>query len=254
MRTGLALLLLSGAAAAQASTGDPPNIRSHGPAYSVAAISRLDVLGLHLGMEQRAACDQLLAMGFRRQGRDDCGPHQDLDADDGFLPPASGLREERGRGLSAESVSHVSLRYEQSGSSQSVVVIYVDTDERNRPRSLTEATLAAWGTPTYAGYYAEDYVQFFWATSRRQALPDNRDRFGRCTYMPQCEWQNGLNCGPVFRAFATPVAEVVVYDWGRHIEIMDFGADLRRLSRSGDMRRRPWESPGYVCPTPGFID
>ena len=56
MRARLALRLLSGAAAVQASAGDSPNLRSHGPIYNADALSQLEFQSIHLDLEQREAC------------------------------------------------------------------------------------------------------------------------------------------------------------------------------------------------------
>jgi hypothetical protein len=225
--------------------------RAGGPLYDADAVSRLDFLGLHLGMEQGAACARLRAIGYLRQGREDCGRHGELDSDDGFiLPGADGMPPPPGPGAPLESVEIVHLRYELVGGREMVIQIGAHTQSPGRPAALVRASIAAWGPPTFHGHYARDYVELYWGASREQASPANRNQFGRCTYRPQCEWQRGMDCGSVFARFATPVAHVVVYDWGRWVTIEDYGAYVRALRRSGEWQRRPWRDPQNFCPPP----
>jgi hypothetical protein len=238
-------------AAGCASPPENPNYRIRGPVYDAAAVSRLEFEGVHLGMEQSEACEALIARGYTRQGRSDCGPHDDLRDDDGFLGRGAGdSRPYAGPGDAPEVIQHVHLRYQAVAGRQMVIKVGGYSRAPHQPERLTRAAFAAWGPPTFYGHYAVDYVAMNWAGSARQANPDNRNRFGHCTYRPQCEWQRGIDCAPIFREFATPVAHVVIYDWGRDVTIEDHGAVLRALRSSGDLRRRPWESPRHACPPP----
>jgi len=246
----LATGLLAGCATAAAHQSaaarrDPRLI--DGPLYTPEAIYRLSFQGVHLGMDQREVCAQLVAAGYRREGQEGCGPPTDPEGDS-FLGTPGAFGNPAPVERPADTVSSINLGYDEVNGHRIVVHIDIYTNGREAAGTGIPETIREWGQPTLHAPYSPTYHHLYYAGSRRQADPESRDRFGRCRYLPQCAFRDGIDCAALFARFSTVVAEVNTMAWGRNIKLDDFRPELRARRASGEMRRRPWESPGYLCP------
>jgi hypothetical protein len=218
-----------------------------GPLYRPDAIYRLSFQGMHLGMEQRDACERLIAMGYRRDGQEGCAPPTDPEGDS-FRGTERAFAMTGPVERPGDTVISFGLAYHTVNGRLVVTNMDIYTNGREAEGTGIPETIREWGQPTLHAPYSERYHILYYASSRRQADPENRERFGRCRYLPQCAFREGIDCGAVFARYSAVVAKVSTMAWGRNIQIDDFRPELRARRASGEMRRRPWESSGYACP------
>lgn len=214
--------------------------------YAAAAIYRLDILGLRLGITRNEGCERLRALGFKRQGPDGCGPDPDDlpvrldDAADQYLGPASGVTEATA-GSPAVDFRFLALSYRRIGGRDVVVGINAVTNEPKQEDRIEAGVRARWGAPTHFERHAYRVLRY--GSSRAQTDSDARGRFGMCRTFPECQEERGIDCSRVLAKFASAVAEVVIFDWGRHISIDDYRPFLQDLRAARE--RRPWRH--QVC-------
>ena len=244
-----ALVLLAAACAPERPASPLP---SAGPAYSVADIHRLDFQGIRLGMARDEVCRRLIANGYRNWNGGDCGPLGHLEEGDeapgddfrGSAPGGWCHPDECRPGTPSGNVMFVSLEYERLGRRDIVRKIGAWTAEPGRRDELAAQTMREWGQPTFHARWA--YTVLNYAPSARQADFYNRSDFDSCRYSPGCAEQRGKDCGAVLSEFGTPHASVVVFDWGRTIEIEDVRPYVRALRASGALQGRRF-IPNYAC-------
>jgi hypothetical protein len=239
----LLLLASAGACAPVARTSPDPD---GGPLYTPAEIYEFDLHGLRLGMAREDACRRLLELGFRRHGPADCSPDADdepsnpvEEAADGYLGPASRDRIERVQTSPALRLRYVFLLYRTRGGRETVVGLNADTDEPRQQDALERATVQQWGTPTRYERYG--YTILRYGPTAAQVDGNNRSDFQGCQHFPECRHERGTDCARTLSRFASVIAEVVIYDWGRSIRIEDHRPYLRALRASGALERRDWE-------------
>lgn len=241
------LAILLGCAPVAQTPADPDG----GPIYTPAQIYGFDLHGLKLGMERRDACRRLLELGFKRHGPVDCSHDPDdepsnpvEEAADGYLGPASLNPDERLETSPARRLRYVFLLYRTSKGRETVVGLSADTDEPGQQDALDRATVEQWGAPTH--YERHGYRVLRYGASPAQVDGDNRSDFSACQHFPQCAHGRGTDCGRALTRFASVIAEVVVFDWGRSIRIDDHRPYRSALRASGALERRDWER--NVCP------
>ena len=236
----------------------PPPGRVWGPAYTAAEMRRFTIRGVHLGMEQKAACEKLLAQGFYSHEGDEpeeaCGPEA-MDRHEGrfvyfpsyndtFFPGPKALRDpNEGRpGALTGKLSSLTLDYAKDrDGGLTVSGITAMTDEPKREEAaLARSTVAAWGEPTVNHLWG--YLVY--GSSADQADYENRGAFTKCKLDPGCEHRDGVDCAAILTRYATVSATVKLAVWGRYIHLDDNGAQLAEGRRNGAIRRRPWTAPG----------
>lgn len=239
--------------AQQAATPPDPRVDPSGPRYDADAIYRLEFHGVRLGMPRDEVCRRLLAGGYTNRSAGDCGPlaprdYEDEPPADSFHGTAPGgwCREERcDPALPSAAVQFISIGYDRVGGRDLVRSFYIWTNEPQDRDALAQATVRAWGRPTY--YARWGYNVLYYGASPDQAEFYNRSNYGRCRYNPGCGEMDGLDCGAILTDFATPNAQVVAYDGFRVIEVEDARLDLRDLAASGVIEGRR-VVPRYACP------
>lgn len=248
------------AATPQAAAMPPPG-RVWGPAYTAAQMRRLTIRGVHLGMEQRAACERLLAQGFYSHEGDEpdevCAAEA-MDRHEGrfvyfpsyndtFFPGPKAKRDPNaGRpGALTGKLSSLTLEYARTRDDRLIVSgMSALTDEPNQEEeALARSTVAAWGTPTVNHLWGH----LVYGSSVEQADYENRGAFTSCKIDPGCEHLDGIDCAAILSRYSTVSATVNLNGWGRYIHLDDNGSQLSEGRRNGVIRRRPWTVPG------GFI-
>ena len=196
-----------------------------GPTYSRETIRSFEFFGIHLGMEAGAACRVLKEAGFSR------GRWVDTDVDCTTFPEEDGDTY-FGRGPGA-ATAHGALRsisfdYELVGGTRRIRGISIYTDEKDQQAALEAAARAEWGAPTY--YATWGYTVLNYARSPAQADFYNMSDYGSCLSIGCSDREDAEKCIPVLQRYATATMHLVIYDWGRYIELRDeTGADHRDL-------------------------
>lgn len=239
----LLLVLLAGCAPA----GARDEHSRFGPAYGPGAVQRLAFQGVHLGMAYEDACQRLRAMGYVRrtleENRASCAAPSRDGGDTFFGRRPSPDHAPVPPGSPAASVASFSLSTGLSRGRLVVTGIWVLTNEPRQQAALRRAAIAQWGRPTRD----EDvgYLILGYGLSRGQLDMTNRENFSSCRMNPVCTQRSGADCGAALSTFGTAYARMVIYDWGRTIEISDYRHDRRAADI---VRRRRWtEAPPNRC-------
>ncbi|HST35185.1 MAG TPA: hypothetical protein VLK25_00950 [Allosphingosinicella sp.] len=240
--------------AAQQPVAPPdPRVDPSGPSYDAEAVYRLEFHGIRLGMARDEVCRRLTANGYTLESPGRCGPLAPRDYEDeppgdsyrGTAPGGSCRASPCDPASPSSSVQFISVEYERADGRDLVRSFYLWTSEPSGRDALTEATVRAWGRPTY--YARWGYNVLLYGASADQAEYYNREKYGRCVYNPGCAAIDGLDCGAILNDYATPHAQVTAYDGFRVIQVEDARLELRDLRASGviDGRRVAVQ---YLCP------
>ena len=236
-----AILLLAACAAPERPDGSP--------AYGPSSIYRLSFQGIHLGMPFLDACRRLRSLGYVLRTVEDerlgCG-------DDTMLDEGSvtffGIRPTVGLpplepGAPAETVRFFGLGTAHRNGRREVSEISIYTAEPNQRDALAEQTVREWGRPTRFARHSS--TELGYGLTSRQVDGTNRHFFNTCWFNPQCaRRQDQLDCQSLLTEFSTAYATVVVFDWGRNIEIRD---ERENPEIAEILRRRAWEE-NAGCP------
>jgi hypothetical protein len=219
----LASALIASIAAFASGAAVPPPAA---PIYSRDTIRSFELFGVRLGMEAGSACAVLKEAGFSR-GRwidtnVDCSTFPEPDSGDTYF----------GRGPKAATpygtLSFISFNYRTVGDTRRIRSISIWTDEKDQQAALEAATREQFGTPTFFAKW--NYRVMNYAGTPEQADYDNRSGYGSCQYLPCMTAEEAGECLSTVNRFATPAIEVVVFDWGRTINLKDESpADHREL-------------------------
>lgn len=235
---GAALVLASASCAPK--FNDLPAVDSPPPVYTRAQIRAFSPYGVYLGLDAESACRILLNQGFVRHQDDlagsDCTARKSLDEDDSFFGDSILALGDRKVRTEFGTVFYVSLHYRDVGARREVAEISIWTHEKNQEEALDAATRAEWGEPTF--YAKWGYRVLNYAESPSQADYENRSSYDSCGYLPECKQpEERRRCIGVRRKYAAASLRVVVFDWGRTINISDQTGsqsfrEIERIDRS----------------------
>lgn len=246
---GIMLGLATLSAAGDASPGKPKVAT-----YSAKAVYALAFHGVRLGMTFEEVCRTLTGQGYTRRPFDfpddpACSPKHvdDEELNEDYFGQGWNKPEDIA-GKPIAQVKFIGVTYLRMGSQRVVMEISVYTDEPRREEALERQVIAEWGIPTEHDRWG--YKVLTYAPSKVQANFYNRSKFRSCSLWDGCDSNTGTSCRRILNHYAVPYARQVIYDWGRHIEIVDGRMVLEQARLSGLLDRMLAKNVSYACVIP----